>query len=181
MKFAKRFLQYLGVAAVVVVWILVIQKFAPFGAANSGNLKASAWIDQNTNGIKDAGEPPLSNVCIWYSLNQTDNTPPSNCIRTDETGNWNDLFQGGPVQVGSTVHYFAVAPDGYRLTTPNVFDSSNPNFGFAPLSPAANNSFPSSLVQNDLGQFIQSATPWILGALLIIAAAYFAWQNKDNN
>ena len=176
MKFTKRFFQYAGVAVVVIIWILFVQKAAPLGTTNLGNLNASAWLDENSNGVKDAGELPLADVCIWYSVNPSDDTSPVSCARTDQNGNWTENFSAGAPQAGAKIYYFAAAPDGYKLTTSNVAEGQNPSFGFAPL-PAV-----SSPQSNPLGpKSIDAILPWVFGILVVAALAYGAWQTRDDD
>lgn len=105
-----------------------------FGAQD-GYASATTWVDVNANGIQDAGEKPLANVCIWsgYSpksgVRETLDPCESDYLETtDEQGKWYRFLSNG-----SCKEYFVFtrAPDGYQATTDLASNGCDAKFGFA--------------------------------------------------
>jgi hypothetical protein len=98
---------------------------------------ATAWIDQNNNGLEDAGEIPLHGVCVWFELSsplstnidQTGDCSTSSS-RTDQQGVWGGGFlPGGNC---SEIYIFVKPPTGYEPTTPVMVHGCIAQFGFVP-------------------------------------------------
>lgn len=85
---------------------------------------AQAWIDENENGIWEAGESPLQEVefSITYSSDSWNTS-----TRTSHTkSNWRGRGNFPEVRLPycpDRTEVYAKAPDGYRLTTPEYIDA----------------------------------------------------------
>ncbi len=109
--------------------------FWVFGARD-GQASARTWSDSNANGIQDAGEKPLANVCIWsgYSPESGIHKVLDPCEKdsqeaTDEQGRWSMFLPGGSCK---DFFVFVKAPDGYQATTNLASNGCDARFGFAP-------------------------------------------------
>lgn len=106
-----------------------------YGAVD-GVASATTWLDSNADGIKNADEKPLTNVCIWHGFNpevgldldyfcKTRNVYNSNI--TDENGIFSEFLPGAKC---SDVFIFAKAPDGLQATTNLAINDCSATFGF---------------------------------------------------
>ncbi len=162
-------------------------------------VSATAWLDDNANGIQDSGEKALANVCIGWGkhvdivdyrdtvseiLNLSHDSrckadqdvPP---VATDEEGEW-----GGIVSESCQyVFIFARAPEGYQATTDLVSANGcdDAKFGFAPIGVKVKQEIYS------VEQFIQReiAILWvkrIATGMVILLAGIFGtiWLQKDS-
>jgi hypothetical protein len=91
---------------------------------------ATAWVDENGNGINDHGELPLAGVCIWsgetalaYRESSEDCAKSENI--TLENGRW-----AGDLYGNNDLYIFALPPDGYKSSTPPVVKGNDAEFGF---------------------------------------------------
>jgi len=99
------------------IWLLLKVVFGSFVMADctwTGN--ATAWIDENRNGIKDDGEPPLSDV--QFFVDDTDNKYTD--VGGDSITNWKGesrLSVWLPGCPKTKMEVYPQIPLGYELTT----------------------------------------------------------------
>lgn len=103
-----------------------------FGARD-GYASAITWLDNNADGIRNADEKPLANVCIWYGYNPEsgirDVVDPcrGNHFSTDGQGKWSEFLPGGSCE---DYFVFVRAPDGFHATTNLASNGCDAGFGF---------------------------------------------------
>jgi hypothetical protein len=118
-----------------------------------GYVTASAWEDLDSDGIRDAGEPPLKGVCISADYKDfTNDDFPSICyehkyenIYTDATGEWRSpgFMIGGcgtrsqlateAVQQCQNIVFAAYPLSGYQTTTETTVIGCKADFGYKKL------------------------------------------------
>jgi energy-coupling factor transporter transmembrane protein EcfT len=103
-----------------------------FGARD-GFATATTWLDSNADGIQDADEKPLANVCIWYGhvpesgIRELVDPCSGNHLSTDDKGQWWEFLPGGSC---NDEFVFTKAPDGFQATTDLAADGCDAKFGF---------------------------------------------------
>ncbi len=141
-KVIRSVIIFWGIAAILPLCYLIYLFFATgegsywiFGARD-GQASAVTWSDNNANGIQDAGEKPLANVCIWsgYSPDSGIREVSDPCEKdyqetTDEQGQWSLFLPGGSCD---EFFVFVRAPEGYQATTDLASNGCDARFGFAP-------------------------------------------------
>ena len=145
MKITRRVLVFIlisvGISALVILcnwaYFMVTEFVGPVG---DGSAVITTWEDSNANGIRDEGENPLPNVCVWYGFN------PENANRKNSANDCNDMYAqytddqglGGdgflPGARCDEIYEFAIPPFGYQPTTDMVVNGCNADFGFAETS-----------------------------------------------
>jgi len=194
------FILIFALGAALYVYSSVISSIGPrvlCDAQSSG----SAWVDLNGNGILEEDDPPLGGVCIWSDLSV--NSFEAMISRgicesprhlTGEEGDWAGEFYAG--SCGDDLYVFALAPEGYQATTPQVIHSGNASFGFAPPGLLPQTDLPtideqvSGFIHAEEEAMLREATFFriLAGAvlLLIILLAWFiagrveVWEGVSN-
>jgi len=95
---------------------------------------ATAYVDANCNGVRDAEEAPLARVCNWMSTDASVATPSREDCANEELQTDSDGIGGWGFFAGvwcNDVHVFAQAPDGFQPTTDTAVDDCHGEFGFA--------------------------------------------------
>lgn len=108
-------------------WESISWMILPHG---DGLASATTWLDANANGLQDAGEGDLPDVCVWgeYSLYGGAVAPdPCAYSRTDQQGGWGQFLPGGEC---SEFYVFASPPAGFHATTDLVSGGCEAKFGF---------------------------------------------------
>ncbi len=65
---AFSFLVFVFGVLTVIISLATGQILSFMPACDLGEFSATAWLDQNANGIRDQNEPPLPNVCVCGRL-----------------------------------------------------------------------------------------------------------------
>lgn len=115
-------------------YILFLQSaiYYSFHGVGDGIAIITTWLDTNSNGIRDDGEPPFPNVCVGYvgSLNDLIRQTGFPCEPEDKT---NSQGVGGseflPGWTG-IIYKYATPPEGYQPTTDMVSTDYDAKFGF---------------------------------------------------
>jgi hypothetical protein len=93
----------------------------------------STWVDENRNGNRDSGEPPLAYVQVYMDDIHNNFLKVVSGV-TDADGRTGlRVFIAGCV--ATEMEVYAEAPEGYCFTTPERLQS-NLSFGFAPCDDA---------------------------------------------
>ncbi len=134
-KEKRKILKLFFILFIIVGMALLINKqmFQPHGDSWAS---ADAWVDNNRNGEKDLGEPPLAGVCIESFDYKAIYNVPSTCeqnLITDALGIWHgsEFFAGASC---NDVFIYAFPLDGYTATTRLKVNGCVASFGFAPIS-----------------------------------------------
>lgn len=116
--------------------ILILRDSSPLLAGDAA-AAAEVWLDEDSDGVWDPGEPPLTDVCIWESNQALDISTAeiaeicAGSVRgVREDGHWEGSFRAG----GSCddIYIYARPPEGYAATRPPVARGCFAQFGFAP-------------------------------------------------
>jgi hypothetical protein len=164
-------------------------------------VSATAWLDDNANGIQDPGEKALANVCIGWGEHAAivssdgpdavsrilDLSYNFQCkaeqviqpVATDEEGKWGGLV----VESCQNVFIFARVPEGYQATTDLASANGcvDAKFGFAPVGVQVKQKIDS------VEQFIQREIVilWVkriaIGMIILLAGIFGTiWLQKDS-
>jgi hypothetical protein len=125
---------FLGIVSIVPMCQLFYGFIAPYSwmvmPIGDGAASVTTWLDSNANGIKDAGEKNLPNVCVWSEFDlKTGAVFPVSCETsiTDEHGRWDAFLPGGSCE---KLFVFAKAPKGFHATTDLVSNGCDAKIGF---------------------------------------------------
>lgn len=139
-------LVFVGTVFVINYWI----NKNPFHVAVDASVSIKVWNDKNGDGIKEARESFMPNVCVWggYASEFTDwwKICESEYYLSDSNGNWSKFVAGGECdELYSAVN----PPSGYRPTTPVVVNECLAEFGLI-SDDSANTAY-----SMDVGQYLQ--------------------------
>lgn len=137
-KLSKRWLFFglILILGVSVLWLLFETGFGAGSADCIWTGNAVAWIDENRNGIKDAGEIPLPNVQFLVDDMHNEYTNVASEVVTDKDGKA-ILFVWLPGCPRVKMEVYPIVPQGYELTTsPRLKNTKDKlyEFGFVYLA-----------------------------------------------
>lgn len=123
----KYFLCFVAIVLsfVCVLILLKVIMFVGEGLSNMGDAMVSidliAFLDENTNGVRDVGEPPLKDVPFFFDIK----SPSLNKIETatsDQNGeaHISELINARDLRYG-TLKVYTEIPPGYKITTPSIY------------------------------------------------------------
>ena len=125
-----------------VVWRTLVTLLGGLAECPS-DFSVITWLDENSNGIRDEGEHPLSDVNILVDFIANPDSPKEWATeRTDQNGEalfWFMMNVTSMNLYGTTLRIYPEVPQGYMITTPNSYTSevcrnrgTTYYFGFVP-------------------------------------------------
>ncbi len=152
---------------IYVVWSQNSWRVLPVG---DGMASAITWLDSNANGVKEAGEQNLPNVCVWssYSLEGgAVKSSPCNNSYTDQQGGWGEFLPGGSCK---EIFIFAQSPSGFHPTTDLVSNGCDARFGFVQGNVPVNHKVLNADVYSQQHNRLATLKGIVLGLIITVVA-----------